>query len=592
MRTASRLEEARSRALRKGRKSMSGSQPIAQYRVLVVSPDGSLREELRAGFCGEGREEQHAEQAVASAATPAPVYALDQASDAQTAVEFTRQARAAAEPYHLAVVEVDPLARDAGLATAALLRGGDPELHVILCVAEADCAWAEQTVARNHPGQLLALRRPVDPFNARQMVRALNAGRNQGVLAQPAAEPGADWQDSGMECGRTRVAAAHLDLLADGVAAGLSRTVAAFKEQLDAPRSSARFAAEGQNLRQREIVLSVHRAASLVSQLAILGCDGPLAGEAVDLNQPLERAAAHLRRLLKGMARVETQPAPEPATVPAEAAWLEQLISDLGLLAVRGTPPGGSLRLSVVADAAGTRAATRPDPALTGTIRLTVVYCEPETAPAGAPVSAAGPGLNAHGTGLEWTVAETIVTRLGGRIREHPAANGSVGFEVCLPRAQAASQVCQNLPAEPPASENEDPPSPTVVEPTPGKTVLLVEDDEAVREVTRLVLQDRGCRILEAGDSAEALRLWQENRDSLDLLIVDLVIPGLVDGLQLANRLRAERADLKVILTTGFAGSAFIAELEASRGVEFLPKPFTYRQIQGVLSRCLEACPA
>jgi CheY-like chemotaxis protein len=569
---------------------MSGSQPIAKYRVLVVSPDGSLREELRAGFCGEDREERHAEQAVASASTLAPVYALDQASDAQTAVEFTRQARAAAEPYHLAVVEVDTLARDAGLATAALLREADPELHVILCVAEADCAWAEQAVARNQHGQLLALRRPVDPFNARQIVRALNAGRYQGALAQPAAEPGADWHDSGVECGRARVAAAHLDLLADGVAAGLSRTVAAFKQQLDAPRSCARSAAEGPNPRQREIVLSVHRAASLVSQLAILGCDGPFAGEAVDLNQPLERAASHLRRLLKGMATVEIQPAPEPVTVPAEAAWLEQLISDLGLLAARGTPPGGSLRLSVVTDAAETRAATQPDPTPTGTIRLTVVYCEPELLPAGVPGSTVGSSLNSHGTGLEWTVAEAIVTRLGGRIREYPAANGSVGFEVSLPRAQAASPVCQSPPTDPPVSEN--PPPRTVSEPTPGRTVLLVEDDEAVREVTRLVLQDRECRILEAGDSAEALRLWQENRDSVDLLIVDLVIPGLVDGLQLANRLRAERADLKVILTTGFAGSAFISELEASRGVEFLPKPFTYRQIQGVLSRCLEACPA
>lgn len=567
---------------------MSGSQPIAKYRVLVVSPDGSLREELRAGFCGEDHAERHAEQAVASAATP--VYVLDQAGDAQTAVEFTRQARAAADPYHLAIVEVDPLVRDAGPATAALLREADPELHVILCVTEADCAWAEEMVARSHPGQLLALRRPVDPFNVRQIVRALNAGRNQDVSVPPAAEAGAHWQVSGMECGRTRVAAAHLDLLADGVAAGLSRTVAALKEQLDAPRRSVCSGAEGPNPRLREIVLSVHRAASLVSQLAILGCYGPGADEAVDLNQPLERAAAHLRRLLKGMAAVETQPAPAPVSVPGEAAWLEQLISDLGLLAVRGAPPGGSLCLSVVGEAAGTPAATLPDRVPTGAVRLTVVYCEPEAAPAGGPASVAGPGLNAHGTGLEWTVAEVIVTRLGGRIREHPAANGSVGFEVSLPRAQAASEVCQSLPAASPVRE--DPPGQTRSESTPGKTVLLVEDDEAVREVTRLVLQDHGCRILEAGDSAEALRLWQEHRDSLDLLIVDLVIPGLVDGLQLANRLRAERADLKVILTTGFAGSAFISELEASRGVEFLPKPFTYRQIQGVLTRCLEACPA
>jgi CheY-like chemotaxis protein len=116
-------------------------------------------------------------------------------------------------------------------------------------------------------------------------------------------------------------------------------------------------------------------------------------------------------------------------------------------------------------------------------------------------------------------------------------------------------------------------------------TVLLVEDDAAVRQVTRLFLEGCGGHVLEAGDSVEAFRLWQSHRETVDLLVVDLVIPGQVDGLQLADRLRTERPGLKVVLTTGFMDESLAAELNATQGVEFLFKPYTCAQIEGVLAR-------
>jgi len=382
-----------------------------------------------------------------------------------------------------------------------------------------------------------------------------------------------------------------LTLLADGVGSILKRALDALKPSPGDRQDGNSGLAPALN-HQRELVWAVYRAATLVSQLSILGnSELGVADTMAELDVVLDGTSRHLRHLLGDQVKIEVESGTSSVPVRGEAAAIQQLITDLALLAWHPLQQSGTLRLGVSADISEKDALPNP-PALAGTVSLTIEYqCSPNTpATANFTTSIRDTSVNAQGTGLEWTVAKAIVTRLGGRIREHPSANGSVGFEVSLPRVLAASRVCQSPPTEPPASE--DPPAQTFAGSTPGKTVLLVEDDEAVREVTRLVLQDRGCRILEAGDSAEALRLWQENRDSLDLLIVDLVIPGLVDGLQLANRLRAERADLKVILTTGFAGSAFISELETSRGVEFLPKPFTYRQIQGVLNRCLEACPA
>jgi CheY-like chemotaxis protein len=122
--------------------------------------------------------------------------------------------------------------------------------------------------------------------------------------------------------------------------------------------------------------------------------------------------------------------------------------------------------------------------------------------------------------------------------------------------------------------------------------VLLVEDDDAVRQVTRLVLESSGCEIFEAGDSVEALRLWQAHGAAVRLLVTDLVIPGQVDGLQFAKQLRAERSDLKVLLTTGFAAESFASEFEDKNGIEFLSKPYTCSQMQGALHRLLGPRPA
>lgn len=128
--------------------------------------------------------------------------------------------------------------------------------------------------------------------------------------------------------------------------------------------------------------------------------------------------------------------------------------------------------------------------------------------------------------------------------------------------------------------------------PSNGATVvLLVEDDVAVRQVTRLVLEGSGCEIFEAGDSVEALRLWKIHRDAVQLLVTDLVIPGQVDGLQFAKQLRAERSDLKVLLTTGFAAEGFASEFEDTNGIEFLSKPYTCSQMQGALNRLLRPHP-
>jgi len=104
--------------------------------------------------------------------------------------------------------------------------------------------------------------------------------------------------------------------------------------------------------------------------------------------------------------------------------------------------------------------------------------------------------------------------------------------------------------------------------------ILLVDDDPGVRLIIQSWLASQGYAVHEAADSAEALRIWARYREAVDLLIADLVIPGVIDGKQLADRLRLEKPELQVILITGFVTPAVEKALDLDADVRLLPKPF------------------
>jgi CheY-like chemotaxis protein len=108
-----------------------------------------------------------------------------------------------------------------------------------------------------------------------------------------------------------------------------------------------------------------------------------------------------------------------------------------------------------------------------------------------------------------------------------------------------------------------------------GETILVVEDEAAVREHAVASLRELGYRVLSAGDAAAALRLLA--RDArIDLLFSDIGLPGGMTGRQLAEAARARRPDLKVLYTTGYARNAIVHGGVLDASVELLPKPFSY----------------
>ena len=110
--------------------------------------------------------------------------------------------------------------------------------------------------------------------------------------------------------------------------------------------------------------------------------------------------------------------------------------------------------------------------------------------------------------------------------------------------------------------------------PAPHRTILLVEDEDFVRNVTREVLELSGYRVLEAIDANDGLELYRQNSQIIDLLLTDVVMPGR-NGREFANQLLALRPDLKIIFMSGYTDNAVVRESFSDLQLNYLQKPFT-----------------
>jgi CheY-like chemotaxis protein len=111
------------------------------------------------------------------------------------------------------------------------------------------------------------------------------------------------------------------------------------------------------------------------------------------------------------------------------------------------------------------------------------------------------------------------------------------------------------------------------------ETILLVEDDPALRVAVRKSLAQLGYRILEAPTGIKAVEVWKENRDEIKLLLTDLVMPGGMTGKDLAQRLRQENPELKVIYMSGYSAEVVGKDFPLGEGVTLLTKPFPAQEL-------------
>jgi len=120
------------------------------------------------------------------------------------------------------------------------------------------------------------------------------------------------------------------------------------------------------------------------------------------------------------------------------------------------------------------------------------------------------------------------------------------------------------------------------------ETILLVEDELSLRLIIQKILQQFGYQVILAANADEALELWARQRDQIDLLLTDLVMPESISGQQLAQKLRNERPDLRVVYTSGFDIEPLDATEEFVEGVNFVQKPFRREALVAAVRRSLD----
>ena len=122
----------------------------------------------------------------------------------------------------------------------------------------------------------------------------------------------------------------------------------------------------------------------------------------------------------------------------------------------------------------------------------------------------------------------------------------------------------------------------------------MVEDELVLRDMAHLILQDCGYRVLTAASGPEALQVWEDNADAIDLVVTDVVMPGGMSGRDLARRLQDKRPALKIIFTSGYNVEESHTEFFRRNGALFLQKPYTRPNLAKIVRECLDrpAAPA
>jgi two-component system, cell cycle sensor histidine kinase and response regulator CckA len=308
---------------------------------------------------------------------------------------------------------------------------------------------------------------------------------------------------------------------------------------------------ERQRRHADEIRKAAARAASLTGQLLAFSRRQVLQPRALDLNAVVSDMDMMLRRLIGEDVELVTLLDPNVSPVQADPTQIEQVIVNLAVNARDAMPGGGSVTIET--------ADRRTDEGDFVELRMTdtgIGMTDLERQQLFDPFFTTKEG----GTGLGLATVYGIVEQSGGTIEVDSAPGMGSSFRIWLPRAE--------VPAESPAAA-------VAAEPRPGdETILLVEDETVVRRLVAEILENSGYTVLQAGDGPSALELLRRHSGQLDLLVTDVVMPGM-SGPEVAQAVTSMRPRTQVLYTSGYTDSAIGHHGVLEPGIAFLQKPFS-----------------
>ncbi|MGA3124546.1 MAG: ATP-binding protein [Polyangiaceae bacterium] len=326
-----------------------------------------------------------------------------------------------------------------------------------------------------------------------------------------------------------------------------------------------------------EITRAGNRAADLTHQLLAFSRKQILQPKLLDLNATVGGIAKLLRRVVGEDVELAVVSVPGLATVSADPGQVEQVLMNLVVNARDAMPKGGKLTIEAANVWLDSGFATQVDVEPGAYVMLSVTDT--------------GSGMDAatrervfepffttkekgKGTGLGLSTVFGIVQQSGGKVVVDSVLGKGTSVKVYFP--QACGVVISTTP-------------PTENRPARGsETVLLVEDEEAVRVVTRTILERHGYHVLEAQSGLDALRIGDEYKATIHLLLTDVVMPSM-SGTTLAGRLGLLRPEMKALYVSGYTDDAVLRNGVQFSDVGFLQKPFTPETLTRKLREVIEA---
>ena len=344
-----------------------------------------------------------------------------------------------------------------------------------------------------------------------------------------------------------------------------------------------------------QVLAATERAAALTRQLLAFGRRQPAATRRLDVNKAVRDLRPVLTRVVGPMVRVELALAGETPLAKIDPGQLEQVLLNLAQNAREAMPEGGTLmvRTSLVTlsrdDVAGhamqlTAPVASIDP---GDYVVLALQDAGRGMDEATQVRMFEPffttKLPGAGVGLGLATVWGIVTQAGGHLRVESAVGTGTTMEVWLPLA------ARHAPRRTSGAISTPLPTPTAGMPaaTPSETILLVEDEPAVRTSVRRILERAGYRVLEARHGLDARLQWETRRHEIALVLTDVEMPE-IDGTQLASTLRALSPDVRFVFMSGYTGEHPRATRRFGPHDVMIEKPFEARTLLDRVRQALD----
>jgi signal transduction histidine kinase/CheY-like chemotaxis protein len=327
-----------------------------------------------------------------------------------------------------------------------------------------------------------------------------------------------------------------------------------------------------------------HNAAKLTHRLLAFARRQPLAPVRADLNKIVSGISDLLRRTMGETIIFETVLAGGLWPTFVDTNQLENVILNLAVNARDAMPNGGHLTIESANSYLDEAYARQFDDIAPGQYALLSVTDTGTGIPPELMKKVFEPFFttkgHGQGSGLGLAVVHGFVKQSGGHIRIYSESNEGTTVKIYLPRLSQAAEVATN--------PEDMPRRATPVEPAnPSETILLVEDDEGVRQYAKSALEELGYKVLVAQDGAGALRIASDGTH-IDLLFTDIVLPGGMNGRQLSREVLKTRPGLAVLFTTGYTPNAIIHHGRLDPDVQLLSKPYTRDDLSHKIRRILD----